>query len=95
MNPLRYFQETSKTRAAKRELFAALKKHRPNGLELPINDDEIAAVATSLVNDHPELTLMKSAAAITLNFRDDLDPLLNPETETALRVGGQLITKEK
>lgn len=94
MNPLRLIQDTLKHRTARKEIYAALKRMRPRGAELP-RDEEVEHVIARLLVERPELTAVRTEQTITIYFREDLDPTINPETREMLDSAGFILTKDK
>lgn len=104
---LRTLFRSTKQRQAEKDLLAILKKVRGphRGIEIPIPDLEakdpnpnaivLVAAAEQLVLDHPELTTITVGDRLTLAFRDDVDPLIDPATRRALELAGNLNSNKK
>jgi len=96
---LRTIFRSPKQRQIEKELHAALKKIRgpSRGVEIPLdpsnpNNVLLAAACEQLVKDHPELTTITTGGTLTLAFRDDVDPLMDPATRAALQAAGNIRT---
>lgn len=75
---IRDYFRSSKQKQVEKELYDALRKARPRGVELPIEANDpisatLARAAEQLIKDHHELTIVKTMTTLSLYFRNDLD----------------------
>lgn len=78
-NPIRMVRDWSRSREAAKELFVALQRARPGGVDVPRNDPELAAGLMALLKDKRYghlLTVVKNKKNLTLAFKEDVDPTL-------------------
>lgn len=78
-SPIAVLRDWSRSREAAAQLFAALQRARPGGIDIPKDDPEMAASLMKLLEDKKyghHLTVVKNAKNLTLAFKSDVDPVL-------------------
>lgn len=78
-NPIRALRDWNRSRQAVPQLFAAVQRARPSGIEVPRNDPELAAAVQMLLKDAKYgalLTVVKFKQTLMLVFREDADATL-------------------
>lgn len=76
-SPLQALRDWSRSKRVAAELFTALKRARPGGIDIPNDDPELAAGLMKLLEEHRHvLTVVKNRKNFTLAFKADVDPTL-------------------
>lgn len=100
-NPIRLYLDSRVATQIAKELYAALRKARPNGIEIP-DDPRVPQALLQLqklkvdgVPVWPRLEMVVTGQTKTLYFKRDLDPTVSRQTRESMEDAGLLIHGDK